>query len=153
MVYLGSERSDDLLSIPLSEGSIIPIEPTALGHAYLAGLDEKPRADLMWALREHAPDRMRESRPVIEGNIKLFREKGYCIVSGLWHPHVCAVGVPFRPTDGTATLAFSCGGLSHYAPEQRLHDEIGPRLVELVDRVRKVLDGNTAAVRPSKRVP
>lgn len=147
MVYLGSERSGDLLSLRLSEGSMIPIESTAIGHAYLAGLGEESRVELLRAIRESAPERMRESRLQIEQNLKLCSERGYTIVRGLWHPHVNAVGVPFNPTDGTPTLAFTCGGLSYYATEERLHEDIAPRLVELVRRVEQILDGDAGLAR------
>ncbi|MGY4526802.1 IclR family transcriptional regulator [Pseudomonas sp. TE21394] len=147
MVYLGSERSSDLLSMRLSEGSIIPIESTAIGHAYLAGIEAGPREELLAALRADFPERMQASDQQLEQNLELCSSRGYSIVTGLWHPHVNAVGVPFTPADGTSTLAFTCGGLSYYASEQRLHEEIAPRLVELVKRVELILQGDAGLAR------
>jgi DNA-binding IclR family transcriptional regulator len=142
MVYLGSERSDDVLSLRLEAGSTIPIESTAMGHAYLAALPEPERRDVLRSVRDQSTESLMHSAARIEASLQQVKEHGFCAIAGVWHPHVNAVGVPFVPKDGTPALAFTCGGLSNYVSETRLHDDIGPRLVEMVEKVRRVLEGN-----------
>jgi DNA-binding IclR family transcriptional regulator len=54
---------------------------------------------------------------------------------------VHAVGVPMASGDGARIFAFSCFGAPHEMPRTRLVTEIGPRLVQLRDRVRDSIGG------------
>lgn len=141
MVYLGSERGDEFITLPLTQGSLVPIETTSMGHAYLASLPEGERELLVEMLMREAP---RQSWPKLKGAIRRsleqIAENGFCMVAGLWHPHVNAAAVPFLPADGSAPVAFTCGGISYYVNEKRLAKELGPRLVALADRTRRCLE-------------
>jgi hypothetical protein len=43
--------------------------------------------------------------------------------------------VPFRPTDGSPTLAFTCGGISEIISEKDVREKIGPAMVNMVSRL------------------
>ncbi len=50
-----------------------------------------------------------------------------------------AVSVPYRsPQPDTPMLAFNLGGYSFSLPKERLEQELGPKLVELVNTVSRV---------------
>jgi DNA-binding IclR family transcriptional regulator len=139
MVYLVNERSEDLVTLRLHPGSIIPMASTSMGHGYLATLAPENRKHLLQHLREQTTSGWRKAQAALQSNFELFSRAGFCAVVGLWHPHVNAVAVPLVPTDGTPTVVFSCGGLSNFASKDRLITELGPQLVHVVDRVTRAL--------------
>ena len=59
---------------------------------------------------------------------------------GDWNKNVFAVGVPMVSNEGKV-FAFSCFGPVHDMTRARLVSDIGPRLVELRDRVKNALGG------------
>ncbi len=140
MVYLANERTDDLVTLRLHPGSAIPMASTAMGHGYLAMQLSEVRRALIGALRAERTPRWREIHSAIQANVELYDHQGFCAVAGLWHPHVNAVAVPFSPTDGSPAVVFSCGGLSTYAPSERLIRELGPALVKTVATIKQVLE-------------
>ena len=148
MTYLATERGQAVFSLRLTPGSSIPLISTSMGHGYLASLSVEQREPLLKLLQKSAGRDWSNVLAVLRRNIRAYEATGFCSVAGLWHPHINAVSVPFMPRDGTPTLVFSCGGLSNFAPEDRLADSIGPDLVRLVNRVREALDtGRSAPMR------
>lgn len=152
MTYLATERGQAVFSLRLTPGSSIPMMSTSMGHGYLASLGAKQRSPLLKVLRRSSPEGWRRAYAILQKNIRAYETRGFCSVAGLWHPHINAVSVPFLPRDGSPTLVFSCGGLSNFAPEDRLTESIGPELVRLVNRVRKALDtGRSSQVRSAPK--
>ena len=47
-----------------------------------------------------------------------------------------AVGVPFRPTDGTPLVALTCGGIVDLVPRKHCLEKVGPDLVSMIERLR-----------------
>ena len=66
---------------------------------------------------------------------------GFCFSLGEWNNDVFAVGVPMVSNDGSKVLAFSCSGPVHEMTRKRIISDIGPRLVQLRDRVQTMLGG------------
>ena len=69
---------------------------------------------------------------------------GYVTSFGAWHSYIHAVGVPFRPRDGSPLVAITCGGIAEIVPEDRAHSEIGPALVKLAENLALLLEGERA---------
>lgn len=139
IVYTGSEQSNDLFSLKLEIGSQIPIESTAIGHAYLAGLPDIARAKIINQIKFNLGSKFTSYANSIDLNLELYKTQGYTLTCGLWHPHVNAVGIPFKPEDGSPLMAFTCGGLSHYANYDRLKYDIAPKLVAMVSKIDNML--------------
>ncbi|MEO1200557.1 MAG: IclR family transcriptional regulator [Pseudomonadota bacterium] len=141
MVYIANSRPDSLVTLRLNIGSRIPIMSTAMGLAYLNGIDEAERKGLIDSVRETDMSNW----PVHQKNIERARqeiaETGFCMVMGLWKPEVSAVGAFVGTRDGTPPLAITCGGASFLLDAQKLRQDLGPRLVELTRHVTATLDG------------
>jgi DNA-binding IclR family transcriptional regulator len=137
MLYIACARSAGMVSLQLNVGSRISLSRSSMGWAYLAAISDAERAELLPRLREKAgPERW----PAIEGGIQRaaqeIRERGFCTNFGEWHTQVHSVAVPFRlPHQDMPVLAFNCGGPSYLLSKDRLENDLGPRLVELVRNV------------------
>ena len=91
----------------------------------------------MEGIRERVgPERWPQMEAEIHEAVEQVRTKGFYTNLGQWQPDVHAVAVPYRAPQGdTPLLAFNCGGPAYLLPKQRLEDDLGPRLVELVNTV------------------
>ncbi|MDG3444344.1 IclR family transcriptional regulator [Nitrospirillum amazonense] len=137
MVYIACARAPGMVSLQQDVGSRLSLGRSSIGRAYLAALDQPTRAQLMERLRQRAGE---EFWPMVERGILRsadeIRARGFCLNVGEWVQGVNSVAVPLRPTQpGQPPLAFNCGGPSYILTPERLEKELGPRLVELANRV------------------
>ncbi|MEX0759584.1 MAG: IclR family transcriptional regulator [Tistlia sp.] len=137
MTYVACARSGGMISLQLDVGSRISLARSAMGRAYLAGASEEERGPLLEKIRERVGE---ESWPRMEDEIleavEQVRTKGFYTNLGQWQSDVHAVAAPYRsPESGSPLLAFNCGGPAYLLPKERLEEELGPRLVQLVATV------------------
>ncbi len=144
MVYLANCRSMSPVTLQLNVGSRLPIARTAMGLTYLADLEEEPRDRLVRALESAGTATGDKFASNLESAIHEYRELGFVAALGSWHSYINAVGVAFRPTDGSSTVVITCGGIVDILPEDVCRKNVGPRLVELVEKLRRGLAGTSA---------
>jgi DNA-binding IclR family transcriptional regulator len=148
MIYFGQSRGMTL-GVQLDVGSRIPIATTAMGRAYIWALPPDERAALLRELREHYGSRWVKMRDGIERAGETVAKLGFAISAGDWHDDIHAVGVALKLNDGTGPYAFNCGAPAFRFTEERLRNDIGPRLVAMVRNIEAALGG---AAPPSKAV-
>lgn len=141
MIYFGQSRSGLALGVQLDVGSKVPIATTAMGRAYLWALPDDERAQLMRELREHYGHRWSRVRDGIERAGQLVAKRGFAISAGEWQDDVSAAGVALKLNDGTGPYAFNCGAPAFRFTEDRLLNDIGPRLVTMVRNIEAALGG------------
>jgi len=99
MVYLDSIRHSRLgIFRYLLPGSRIPIAPTALGRAYLAGMRAVPRQQLVARLEQAYTGTWPEQQRGIHKALWDVRQKGYCYAQ--WAVGMAAVATPLQTPDG-----------------------------------------------------
>ncbi len=141
MIYFGQSRNGLTLNVQLDVGSRIPIATTAMGRAYIWALSNEERSVLMRDLREHYGSRFARLRDGIERSGETIAKHGFAISAGEWQDDVHAVGVALRLNDGTGPYAFNCGAPAFRFTEDRLRNDIGPRLVAMVRNIEAALGG------------
>ncbi|WP_378941415.1 IclR family transcriptional regulator [Mesorhizobium sp. ANAO-SY3R2] len=144
MVYLSNCRSQSPVSLMLDPGSHLPIWKTAMGLAYAVGLDEQERAELVARLQSAEPDCAADIAAAFERAVAVYARLGYVTSFGAWYPYIRAIGVPFRPADGSAPIAITCGGIADIISNELTHAQIGPSLVGLVVSLKAQLEGTSA---------
>ncbi|NVN87672.1 MAG: IclR family transcriptional regulator [Rhodopseudomonas sp.] len=144
MIYVGQARSSLTVGVQLDVGSRIPIATTAMGRAYITALQGEERAALMRELREHYGSRWPRVKEGIERADEMVAKHGFAISAGEWQDDVHAVGVPLTLNDGTGPYAFNCGAPAFRFTEDRLLNDIGPRLVAMVRSIEAALGGTAA---------
>jgi DNA-binding IclR family transcriptional regulator len=140
MIYFGQSRTG-LLGVQLDVGSRVPIATTAMGRAYIWALPDDERSALLRELRDHYGNRWSKMRDGIERAGEMLARNGFTISAGEWQEDVHAVGVPLKLNDGTGPYAFNCGAPAFRFTEDRLINDIGPRLVTMVRNIEAALGG------------
>jgi DNA-binding IclR family transcriptional regulator len=141
MIYFGQSRNGLTLGVQLDVGSRIPIATTAMGRAYLWAMAPDERSVLLRELREHYGSRWPKMRDGIERSGETVARYGFAISAGEWQDDVHAVGVALKLNDGTGPFAFNCGAPAFRFTEDRLRNDIGPRLVAMVRNIEAALGG------------
>jgi DNA-binding IclR family transcriptional regulator len=80
-------------------------------------------------------------RDGIERAGEMVARQGFTISAGEWQDDVHAVGVSLKLSDGTGPYAFNCGAPAFRFTEDRLINDIGPRLVTMVRNIEAALGG------------
>ena len=141
MIYFGQSRNGLRLGVQLDVGSRIPMATTAMGRAYIWALPAGERAALLRELRDRYGSRWPKIRDGIERSGETVAKHGFAISAGDWQDDVHAVGVALKLNDGTGPYAFNCGAPAFRFTEDRLRDDIGPRLVAMVRNIEAALGG------------
>ena len=119
-------------------GERLPHGTTALGRAYLAGLDEDRFERAMNALLPRVP---RSERAALREGVEAARgdhaRHGFVFSLGEWMPELFAVGAPLALQGGERLLALSVNGPVYSMTRSRLIDEVGPALVRLRDQIQQ----------------
>jgi DNA-binding IclR family transcriptional regulator len=141
MIYFGQSRSSETVGVQLDVGSRVPIATSAMGRAYFWSLDEDERTVLARDLREHYGSRWPKLRDGLERSGEFVAKYGFAISAGDWHDDIHAAGVALRLNDGTGPYAFNCGAPAFRFTEERLINDIGPRLLAMVRNIEAALGG------------
>jgi len=141
MIYFGQSRSSETVGVQLDVGSRVPIATSAMGRAYFWALPEEDRAVLLRDLREHYGSRWPKMRDGLERSGETVAKYGFAISAGDWHDDIHAAGVALRLNDGTGPYAFNCGAPAFRFTEERLINDIGPRLLAMVRNIEAALGG------------
>jgi DNA-binding IclR family transcriptional regulator len=141
MIYFGQSRSSETVGVQLDVGSRVPIATSAMGRAYFWALPEDDRAILLRDLREHYGSRWPKMRDGLERSGETVAKYGFAISAGDWHDDIHAAGVALRLNDGTGPYAFNCGAPAFRFTEERLLNDIGPRLLTMVRNIEAALGG------------
>ena len=147
MIYFGQSRNGLTLGVQLDVGSRIPIATTAMGRAYIWALPAEERTALLRELREHYGSRWPKLRDGIERSGEMVARHGFAISAGEWQDDVHAVGVALKLNDGTGPYAFNCGAPAFRFTEDRLINDIGPRMVAMVRNIETALGGVVASAK------
>jgi DNA-binding IclR family transcriptional regulator len=153
MVYLANCRSQSPVSLRLNVGSRLPLWRTAMGLAYLAEMRPEVRDEVMAQLIAQEPEHAARIRASVDEAIDSYRRLGFVGSFGTWFSYINAVGLAFRPTDGSPLVAITCGGIVDIIPKDLCLSRIGPDLVQMIGQLRAQLNGGPVAQRPSAAAP
>jgi DNA-binding IclR family transcriptional regulator len=144
LVYLEFGRAANALGLSSSTGTRIAMASTAAGHAYTAALDAEVGDALLAEMEREIPESARLLRPRLEANRRALREQGYVVACGMWSPHINGLAVPLWSPQYQTYVVVTIGLLSAMYDEERLHQEVAPRLLELSVAIGAMLEGGEA---------
>lgn len=136
IVYVETCRSSAKVVLRMNVGARIPIATTAMGKAFLAGLPETEFSYLMDHIRLADEQSWARNKLSIEQAKRDCNEHGFCLSIGDWDKEIHAVGVPLTNLLHEPPMAFNCGGPGYLLPRDKLEQDIGPKLVSLVQQVK-----------------
>jgi len=134
MVYLDVVQGQGNMTMRRQIGSYLPLAETSAGRACLAALPESEREFLLDHIRQRDPEQWPALRKGLDRAFRDFADYGYCLSLCEWHRDVNSVAVPLlHPQHGV--LTFSCGGPSFHVTREKLEEDIGPRLIDMVSNI------------------
>nr|WP_264299119.1 IclR family transcriptional regulator [Pseudomonas sp. FME51] len=134
MVYLDVAYGKANMSTRRHIGTYLPMHLTSMGRACLAAMPESERDFILNHLRATHQDDWPMIRRGMERAFRDYADFGYCMSIGEWQRDINSAAVPMvHPQHGL--LAFNCGGPSFHLPREKLEDDIGPRLVNMVNNI------------------
>jgi len=145
MIYTANCRSEHPVTLRLNVGSRLPIWRTAMGLAYLAGMVPTLRDAVVAGQIADEPHREADIRRLVATSLAAYERDGFVGSCGDWHSFINAVGVPFRPTDGSQLVAVTVGGIKDIAPPESITGYLGPKLKVLVTDLQNRLTGRDQA--------
>lgn len=140
--FLGVREGDDMLVVEAGRarsavavigadiGTRMAIATSALGRAWLAGVDEATREAVLarWRMRARGQAADPAVGPALDKAIAAAHRAGYALSLGEWHPNINAAAVPVRTASGEV-VTLNCGSPSFVLTAERLRDEALPRLL------------------------
>lgn len=139
MIYLDVVQHDLNLTMRRPIGSTLPLHSSAMGRACLAAMEESERNFLMNALAKRHGDDWPQMKRNLERAFRDYQDYGYCLSIGEWQKDVNSVAVPLVHSKH-GLLVFNCGAPSYLLSQEKLENEIGPRLIHMVHNIQEALN-------------
>lgn len=134
MVYLDVVQGEGNTTMRRQIGSRLSLPESSAGRACLAAMPETEREFLLDHIRTKDPANWPKIRKGLERAFRDYEDYGYCLTIGEWQKDVNAVAVPLVHAQ-YGVLAFNCGGPSFHMTREKLEDDIGPRLINMVSNI------------------
>ena len=132
MLYIESCRSYSLVTLRLEIGSRIPLAPSAMGRAFLAGAEPALRQGLEERLRALDPLQWPRLQAGIDQAVAELAAHGCCSSLGDWHAEIHAIAVPLRTGQGLPPMVVNAACPASAGSAQHLLQQVRPRLIETV---------------------
>jgi DNA-binding IclR family transcriptional regulator len=109
-------------------GTRMSLASSALGRAWLAGVDAPTRAAVLGQLRARGSKERAQAGPAVDAALDEAQRTGYALSLGEWHPNINAVAVPVR-TAGGEVVTINCGSPAFVMPAERLREFVVPKIL------------------------
>jgi DNA-binding IclR family transcriptional regulator len=140
MIYLANCRSMGPVTLQLNVGSHLPIWRTAMGLAYMAAMNLSKRQEILGSLVASDPENETQIRKNVEGAVSSFVKDGFVGTYGTWYSYINAIGIAFRPEDGSPLVGLTCGGIVDVLPKNRCETIVKEALFRAVHRMKTILE-------------
>jgi len=129
MVLIEACRArSSMLAARLDVGSRVPMASSALGRAYLSAIDPIERETLIETLRISRGAEWSLVAPGLRRALDEATRHGWCLSIGEFHREINSVSVPLVGPGGEV-MSLNCGGAAFAFTEERLRQELAPRLL------------------------
>lgn len=139
MIYLEVCRSDLAISADLGVGSRLPMVTSAIGRAYLAGVSEAERFELLERVRLRDEAAWPRTSAAVQEALLHYRTFGCTASFNDWQRGVNAIAVPVVAGPHRPVAAINCGGPVSVMSQAYLMSSVRPRMLELVARLATLL--------------
>ncbi|MCG8598208.1 MAG: IclR family transcriptional regulator [Kiloniellales bacterium] len=132
MIFVDVCNSRSLGTLRLEIGSRVPMPNTAVGRAFLAGVQEQERQFFYERFEQRlGAGRWATLKDRVEDAITQVEDRGFCYLEDEWHHGMRAVGTPLVSMDGQSVMGIMCGAPAFVVDREQLEGELGPRLAYL----------------------
>jgi len=163
--FLGVRDGDDMLVIEGARsrsaallmgadiGTRMALATSALGRAWLAGVDASTRNAIVARWRARAADLAMVGR-ALDKALSDAQKRGYAVSLGEWHPNINAIAVPISTASGEV-ISLNCGSPAFLVPSHKLIKDVVPELVRAAQAIARDIGGlsGTALIDASSTPP
>lgn len=139
MLYVAYRVSQHVATLRLGQGSVLPMASTAIGRAYLWGLEPAERDRALRALQRGLGPQW----PLLERGLRAsfdeLESTGTCAVLGAYQRDAYAVALPLRVGWQRLPMAMSCGKAAIEPDLAAERARIAPVLIEAAARLQSLL--------------
>ena len=169
MLVVEAMRSRSAVAVFRADvGTRMALPTSALGRAWLAGIDATAREALIAGWRKGAslgrdagvrargrtttpdvdqawaepamPPVATDALAAMQAELTRVPEQGFALSIGEWHPGINAVAVPVR-TPGGEVVAINCGGPAFVLDVERIHGFVLPKLLAAAEAIGRDIGG------------
>src|SRR3546814_12082098 len=133
-------------SVAIGRGRRFPIGNTASGRAYAAARSAADREQVLAGVEQQDLEQWQRLVAARPGTLDLYARSGFVLTLGDHIDHVNGIAAPLWSPAHATCFVFAIGGLATVMTEERLHDDIGPRLPTMLGKVRDLLEIGRAHV-------
>ncbi|MDB6000298.1 MAG: IclR family transcriptional regulator [Rhizobacter sp.] len=141
-----------MISSTLDIGSRVPLANSALGRAYLGGIEPHEREQLIETLHLSRGSEWARLAPGLTRALNEAARLGYAGSYTEWHREVSSIAVPLVGASGEV-MSLNCGGAAYWFTEERLHTEVAGRLLQTANTIAREIGGSVprpaASLRPA----
>lgn len=139
MLYVTYCSSRHIATLRLGVGSLLPIETTAIGRAYLWGLAEAERDVLIDELRQRSGQKFEATWRGIQTSFEELARTGTCLVKSGYQRDTYGIGLPVRLGNQGTVASLNCGAAVVGADFNRVRAVNGAGLKELAPQLEHIL--------------
>lgn len=139
MLYVTYCSGKNIATLRLGVGSLLPMESTAIGRAYMWGLPEEERRLLFEQMRERFGAAFESIHDGIQTSFAELDSTGTCLVKGGYQRDTYGIGVPVRVGVNRTVMGMNCGAAVVGADFNRVRSVIGEALKDAAPRLERVL--------------
>lgn len=141
MLYVQRCELTPLQILNLRIGSLVPISNSSHGWAYLAGLNDDDRSELMRTLRKEQPVQLKQAEKPFAKAFKEFQATGVILNLGNYHPNVYSASAPILSGTGGVRYTISCSAPPSILSADRMRRLVVPKLKELASQLAMAANG------------
>lgn len=151
MIYVEAcEGASSLVGLQLRVGDKIPLTESAMGLAYLAGIDERECRAIIKQLNRDSSVNMDELISRINEAKEQLARYGFCLSLGKWRSEIHGVTVPISASKLDGLYVLSAGGPAYLLPEEKLCEETGPQLLRAARELQEAVGASPFVSRHSE---
>lgn len=139
MLYIEYCKSPRIVALRLGVGSVLPMELTAIGRAYLWAQPSAERQRLLFEILKKAGDKASVIVTRIEAAFANLEKYGYCTSIGEYQRDSYGVGVPIFLGKPEVSMSLNCGAVTSELRESYIHETLSPHLREMAAELTKAL--------------
>ncbi|WP_434666201.1 IclR family transcriptional regulator [Paraburkholderia sp. A3BS-1L] len=139
MIYIAWCASARIATLRLGVGSLLPMESTSVGRAYLYALQPAQREWLVAALLEAAGDHAESVRRNLEVAFADLRESGVCMSVGEYQRNAYGIALPIVVGRSNTLMTLNCGAIELDPDMNVIRKRVIPELKATASKLMKEL--------------
>ena len=121
-------------------GARMAIDTTAMGRVHLASSSVAERQRIVRHLTGERGRDAKTLQATIDRSVVELKRHGYCTSINEWRAGVNGVAVPLYLRNLGRRLLLTCGGKATQLTQQRIHDVIGPMLIDAAHSIEQAVE-------------